>query len=139
MGARQPGRTRRANTVAPLQTLSTFFIAVLRKKYTNPSSDIIAVLAGLDNVDTVFTDFVGSLEYIIRNGRNCQWISCLQGPALRSNFADGTMNSGSAAEGCRSCARRDIRRVPDQLAHLFYPERPVPGRHEGRAVPSWKS
>ncbi|KAI8955943.1 hypothetical protein F4801DRAFT_183049 [Xylaria longipes] len=51
-----------------LETLTTFFSAVLPKKYTNPSSDIIAVLAGLDHVDTVFTDFVGALDSIIRNG-----------------------------------------------------------------------
>ncbi|KAI0182130.1 DUF1741-domain-containing protein [Hypoxylon sp. FL1284] len=52
-----------------LETLTTFFSAVLRKKYTNPSSDIIAVLAGLDQVDTIFTDFVGALDTIIRNGK----------------------------------------------------------------------
>ena len=46
--------------------------AVLAKKYTNPSSDIITVLAGLDHVDNVFTDFVGALDTIIRNGRSCE-------------------------------------------------------------------
>ena len=54
------------------QTLNTFLVAVLAKKYTNPSSDIIEVLAGLDNVDTVFTDFVSALDSIIRNGKSCQ-------------------------------------------------------------------
>ncbi len=54
--------------ISAAQTLTTFFSAVLTKKYTNPSSDIIAVLAGLDHVDTVFTDFVGALDSIIRNG-----------------------------------------------------------------------
>jgi len=58
---------------APSQTLSTFLIAVLAKKYTNRSSDIIEVLAGLDNVDTIFTDFVGALDSIIRSGRSCQF------------------------------------------------------------------
>lgn len=53
------------------QTLSTFFVAVLAKKYTNPSSDIIEVLAGLDAIDTVFADFVGALDATIRNGRSC--------------------------------------------------------------------
>ncbi|KAK4224386.1 hypothetical protein QBC38DRAFT_485601 [Podospora fimiseda] len=53
-----------------LETLSTFMIAVLAKKYTNPSSDIIEVLAGLDHVDTVLTEFVGQLEQFIRNGRS---------------------------------------------------------------------
>ena len=52
-----------------MQTLTTFFATVLPKKYTNPSSDIIAVLAGLDHVDQVFTDFVGALDGIIRNGK----------------------------------------------------------------------
>ncbi|POS70049.1 hypothetical protein DHEL01_v211557 [Diaporthe helianthi] len=52
-----------------LDTLSIFLSAVLSKKYTNPSSDIITVLAGLDHVDAAFTDFVGSLDQIVRNGR----------------------------------------------------------------------
>jgi len=43
---------------------------VLAKKYTNPSSDVITVLAGLDHVDTVFTDFAGALDAILRNGRD---------------------------------------------------------------------
>ncbi|KAI0843257.1 DUF1741-domain-containing protein [Hypoxylon sp. FL0890] len=55
-----------------LETLTTFFSAILPKKYTNPSSDIIAVLAGLDQVDAVFTDFVGALEGIIRNGTSME-------------------------------------------------------------------
>ncbi|KAK1751055.1 hypothetical protein QBC47DRAFT_392134 [Echria macrotheca] len=55
-----------------LDTLSTFLIAVLAKKYTNPSSDIIEILAGLDHVDTVFADFVGALDSIIRNGRSLE-------------------------------------------------------------------
>jgi hypothetical protein len=55
------------------QTLSTFFIVVLGKKYTNPSSDIITVLAGLDQIDTVFTEFVGALDSIIRNGKSSEW------------------------------------------------------------------
>ncbi|GAB1312674.1 Armadillo-like helical domain-containing protein [Madurella fahalii] len=53
-----------------LDTLSTFMVAVLAKKYTNPSSDIIEILAGLDHVDTIFTEFVGALESLIRNGRS---------------------------------------------------------------------
>lgn len=43
---------------------------VLTKKYTNPSSDIIDVLAGLDNVDAVFSDLVATLDTAIKNGRN---------------------------------------------------------------------
>ncbi|KAM0513139.1 hypothetical protein ACHAPE_008177 [Trichoderma viride] len=40
-----------------LDTLSVFLACVLTKKYAHPSSDIITLLAGLDHVDTVFTDF----------------------------------------------------------------------------------
>lgn len=32
------------------------------------------VLAGLDYIDIVFTDFVGALEGIVRNGQNCKGI-----------------------------------------------------------------
>ena len=56
------------------QTLSIFMVCVLGKKYTNPSSDIIDVLAGLDHIDTIFADFVAALDSIIRNGRSCQYI-----------------------------------------------------------------
>ncbi|ROW08565.1 hypothetical protein VPNG_06250 [Cytospora leucostoma] len=61
-----------ASDLHALDTLSTFLSAVLSKKYTNPSSDMITVLAGLDHVDAVFTDFVGSLDYIIRNGKSVE-------------------------------------------------------------------
>ena len=42
---------------------------VFSKKYTNPSSDIIEVLAGLDNVDTVFNDLVTALDNTISSGK----------------------------------------------------------------------
>lgn len=50
------------------QTLSVFLTSVLSKKYTNPSSDVITVLAGLDEVDHVISEFVSVLDVIIRNG-----------------------------------------------------------------------
>ncbi|RKF62282.1 UPF0588 membrane protein C20F10.02c [Erysiphe neolycopersici] len=53
-----------------LETCTALMAAVFRKKYTNPSSDVIDVLAGLDQVDTVFTDFVTALDNTIRNGRS---------------------------------------------------------------------
>ncbi|KAI9681358.1 MAG: hypothetical protein M1817_002641 [Caeruleum heppii] len=52
-----------------LDTLTAFLGEVLAKRYTNPSSDAINVIAGLEDVDAVFTDFVNSLDGIIRNGR----------------------------------------------------------------------
>ncbi|KAG8162500.1 hypothetical protein KVR01_008265 [Diaporthe batatas] len=63
------GDSQGAADLHALDTLSIFLSAVLSKKYTNPSSDIITVLAGLDHVDAAFTDFVGSLDQIVRNGR----------------------------------------------------------------------
>ncbi|KAF2497589.1 DUF1741-domain-containing protein [Lophium mytilinum] len=55
-----------------LDTLIVFLGAVLSKKYTNPSSDIISVLTGLNNADTVMSDFVASLDIVIRTGRTMQ-------------------------------------------------------------------
>lgn len=52
-----------------LDTLTAYLSAVLSKKYNNPSSDIINVLAGLDQVDVVLTDFVASLDIAIKTGR----------------------------------------------------------------------
>lgn len=42
----------------------------LSKKYTNPSSDILIVLAGLHDADVVMSDFVATLDTVIRNGRS---------------------------------------------------------------------
>ncbi|PVI07241.1 DUF1741-domain-containing protein [Periconia macrospinosa] len=53
-----------------LETLTVFLDAALSKKYTNPSSDIIAILAGLNDADVVMSDFVAALDTAIRNGRS---------------------------------------------------------------------
>ncbi|RAL03983.1 ARMH3 family protein [Aspergillus ibericus CBS 121593] len=53
-----------------LETLTVFLVCVLKKKYTNPSSDVITVLAGLDEVDHAISNFVAVLDGIIRNGSN---------------------------------------------------------------------
>jgi hypothetical protein len=55
-----------------IKTITAFLASVLPKKYTNPSSDIINVIAGLDLVDAVFTDFVAALDVTIRTGRTCR-------------------------------------------------------------------
>ncbi|TVY73372.1 UPF0668 protein-like [Lachnellula suecica] len=52
-----------------LDTVTAFLVSVLSKKYNNASSDIINVLAGLDEVDAVFTDFVAALDVTIKIGR----------------------------------------------------------------------
>ncbi|OAL68156.1 hypothetical protein A7C99_0553 [Trichophyton rubrum] len=51
-----------------LETLTAFLASALSKRYTNPSSDIIAVLAGLDEVDYICSEFVTVLDSVIRNG-----------------------------------------------------------------------
>jgi hypothetical protein len=48
--------------------LTVFLTSILSKKYTNPSSDVITVLAGLDEVDHVISEFVAVLDGIVRNG-----------------------------------------------------------------------
>lgn len=58
--------------VLTCQTLQIFFAKVLSKRYTSPSSDIIEVLAGLDDVDYVFTDLVAALDGIIKDGRTSE-------------------------------------------------------------------
>ncbi|KAI4719608.1 DUF1741-domain-containing protein [Aureobasidium sp. EXF-10727] len=52
-----------------LDNLTVFLTKVFSKRYTNPSSDIIEVLAGLDNVDTVFNDLVMVLDTTISSGK----------------------------------------------------------------------
>ncbi|KAK1448684.1 hypothetical protein CMEL01_07999 [Colletotrichum melonis] len=55
-----------------LDTLCVFLCSALSKKYAHPSSDIIIVLAGIDYVDTIFTDFVGAVDQIIRSGKSLE-------------------------------------------------------------------
>lgn len=45
---------------------------IFSKKYTNPSSEIISILAGLDTVDAVFADFVSCLDNHMRSNSNGQ-------------------------------------------------------------------
>ncbi|CAK7234635.1 hypothetical protein SBRCBS47491_009017 [Sporothrix bragantina] len=52
-----------------LATLATFLSAMLAKKYNNPSSDVIDLLAGLDRVDAVLSDFVAALDQLLRYGK----------------------------------------------------------------------
>ena len=54
------------------QTLTVFLGVVLAKRYTNPSSDTITVIAGLDEVDAVFSDFANAIEHCIRTGRSAE-------------------------------------------------------------------
>lgn len=49
---------------------------MLAKKYTNPSSDIIEVLAGLDDVDAVFSELVAALDDVISGGKTGKTAPC---------------------------------------------------------------
>ncbi|KAL2265841.1 hypothetical protein VTJ83DRAFT_6941 [Remersonia thermophila] len=97
--ARAVGALRNPFGVADLHaldTLSVFMASVLGKKYTNPSSDIIELLAGLDRIDTVFADFVAALETLIRAGRNSAHECC----------PNGIGHAGQAeAQGSRTAAQ----------------------------------
>jgi hypothetical protein len=42
--------------------------SVLSKRYTNPSADIIEVLAGLNTFDKLMNDLSNSLDKIVKNG-----------------------------------------------------------------------
>ncbi|GAB7329524.1 hypothetical protein MBLNU13_g01293t2 [Cladosporium sp. NU13] len=53
-----------------LDTLTVFFSVVLTKRFTSPSSDIIEVTSGLDNVDAVYSDLTATLENTIKTGRD---------------------------------------------------------------------
>ena len=46
---------------------------MLSKRYTNPSTDVIEVLAGLDSIDKLVSDLVNGLEMIIRQGPNLEF------------------------------------------------------------------
>lgn len=48
-----------------LENLTAFLAAALAKKYTNPSTDIIEVLAGLENIDKVMTSLVNALDTVV--------------------------------------------------------------------------
>ncbi|KAL9124644.1 MAG: hypothetical protein Q9217_006040 [Psora testacea] len=52
-----------------LDTLTVFLGVILPNRYTNQSADVIAVIAGLDEVDAVFLEFAMAIEGVIRNGR----------------------------------------------------------------------
>lgn len=110
------------------QTLSTFLSTVFTKKYTNPSSDIITVLAGLDQVDTIFTDFVGALDAMIRNGRSCEHVF---GCRPTHPWRRLTTCSGSPEQSRRGSTSRGFRSVPDQLVNVLHTTRPLSGSDQG--------
>lgn len=91
------------------QTLTVFLTSILSKKYTNPSSDVITVLAGLDEVDHVISDFVAVLDRTIRNGSSCKSLPVM---LLTNTVAvDPNFSSRCAAQGHQDCHCHDQRRI----------------------------
>ncbi|KAL8838250.1 MAG: hypothetical protein Q9176_005179 [Flavoplaca citrina] len=71
-----------------LDTLTVFLSIVLTKRYTNPSSEIITVLAGLDRVDACFLDFVDAIETVIRSGGSANYNKFEFRNPYRAKFED---------------------------------------------------
>lgn len=97
------------------------------KKYTNPSSDIITVLAGLDEVDQVFTDFVAVLDKIIRSGGHCKLLYFI--PRINSSLSED--HSGPPSESYQNDHRHDQRSIQNQPCRLLYATRFLPFYNEG--------
>lgn len=88
-------------------------VAVLAKKYTNPSSDIIDLLAGLDHIDTVFAEFVAALESLIRGGRSVAQECCPNG---MGHVGQEEPRSPGTRAGCAYTADLQQRAVEVALA-----------------------
>lgn len=53
-----------------LENLAAFLVAVLAKRFPNPSTDVIEIMAGLEDIDKVMTDLVSSLDAVISNHKS---------------------------------------------------------------------
>lgn len=98
------------------QTLTIFLGSILVKKYTNPSSDIITVLAGLDEVDQVFTDFVAVLDKIIRSGGQRKLLYSIS----RINSSLSEDNSGPPSKSYQNDHRHDQRSIQNKPRRLLH-------------------
>ena len=122
----------------PAQTLTVFLGVILAKRYTNPSADIITVLAGLDEVDAVFFEFANVIEYIIRTGRSgrCSSSNGHLHKALR-------YDSGDSRQGHRCCSIADFRGVSDKPRIVLCPPRSIPSFNKSmckrRALSMWST
>ena len=91
--------------------MTGFLGSVLTKRYTNPSSDIITVVAGLDDADVVFSDFVSAVDVTVRSGRSIQ----IRQKAVKAALA---MTSGAYATGLVSYfTHRDLFPALMKFAH----------------------
>lgn len=91
----------------------------------NPSSDIIEVLAGLDNVDAVFNSLVETLDRVIKDGRASK-LRCVRN--LSPYLTPSSRTSAKSRTGSR---RSGSRWLSDSTRVLFPASRLLPGAHEG--------
>lgn len=98
----------------------------MTKRYTNPSADIITVLAGLDEVDAVFSEFANAIESIIRTGRSGRGFR--SDDYLRKTLRD---YSGDSQQGYRCCSIIDFRGVSDKPRIILCPPRFISSFNQG--------
>ncbi len=111
------------------QTLTVFLGVILAKRYTNPSADIITVLAGLDEVDSVFFEFANVIESVIRTGRSGRCFRSYDCPwrVLRDY-------SGDPQQSYRCCSVIDFRRVSDKPRIILCPPRFISSFDKGMCI-----
>lgn len=98
----------------------------MTKRYTNPSADIITVLAGLDEVDAVFFEFANAIESIIRTGRSGRFFEFNE--HLHMMLRD---YSGDSQQGYRCCSFIDFRGLSDKPCIILCTPRFISSFDEG--------
>ena len=101
---------------------------MLAKKYTNPSSDIIEVLAGLDNVDAVFAELVATLDQVIKDGRTSKFLA-LSDVCYRCAYTSCYSRATTKSRANRN--RRSLWWIPNRPRFVLHQSRLLPGAHEG--------
>jgi hypothetical protein len=109
------------------QNLTAFLGGVLSKKYTNPSSDAIAILAGLDEVDKRVSDLVNGLDDLARNGSSSQSTrSCEEARLIFS--------SPASKESNRDCTGTDSGSVSNRIDVLSHTPGSLSSADEGSRI-----
>lgn len=98
---------------------------MLSKKFTNTSSDVIAILAGLDQVDHVISQFVTVIDSLIKNGYDGKWRIDSELNVYLTNISQST------DESCGSGFVNGLWRISDWTCVVFYTPRPLPIINEG--------
>jgi hypothetical protein len=110
------------------QTLTVFFSVVLTKRFTSPSSDIIEVTSGLDNVDAVYLDLTATLESTIKNGRD----GTFHDPSTERFCTNNISLHETESHQSRNCCCR--RWLSNSTCFIFCPPRPVSSAYEGNWI-----